>query len=147
MIAYGNLGNCFERMGDFERAAEWYRRGLALFERSRGLQRDLIRVYRKLNRPFFALSMAEECYTKDTPRYCLEAGEIYAQTGEYDKAFALYTRAMELQGSLLKAEALTHCGDLMHYCRKKPKKALEYYKQALELTGKRMRPTCISAGM
>ena len=137
MIAYGNLGNCFERMGDFERAAEWYRRGLTLFERSRSLQRDLIRVYRKLDRPFFALSMAEECYTKDTPRYCLEAGEIYAQMGKYDKAFALYTRAIELQGSLLKREALAHCGDLLHYCRKKPKKALEYYKQALELTGKR----------
>lgn len=136
VIAYSNLGSCCERMGKLEQAAEWYQKGMELFPEQRSICRDLIRIYRKMDKLYHALSMAENYYMKETPRYCLEAGEIYAQMKDYDQAFTMYTHAMEIKGSLLKGEGLCHCGDLMLYCRKEPEKALEYYLKALELTEK-----------
>lgn len=136
VIAYCNLGNCFEQMGDLEQAEQWYLKGMELFPEYRSMKRDLIRIYRKMDKLFHALSAAEDYYMKETPRYCLEAGEIYAQMRDYDKALELYTHAMDIQGSLLKTEALRHCGDLMLYCRKNPQEALDYYQKALELTEK-----------
>lgn len=135
-IAYGNLGNCCERMGDLAHAAEWYRRGLSLFPENRSMKRDLLRIYRKMNMLPHALEMAEQCYIKDTPRYLLEAGEIYAQMKKHDKAFYMFMSVAGKKNGELQAEAWNRCGDMVLYYKRKPKKALEMYKKALELTKK-----------
>lgn len=134
LIAYGNLGNCCERIGDNKQAAEWYSRGLKLFPGNRGLQRDLLRVYKKLEQFALAIHLAGEMYTEESPRGKIEIGEVYAQMKKYDKAISLFEGAAEIRGSTLKAEAWNRCGDIVLYYKRKPKRALEIYKKALELT-------------
>ena len=135
LIAYGNLGNCCERTGELERAAEWYRRGLKLFPENRSMRRDLLRVSKKLEQFDVALYMAERCYDKDTPRYLLEEGEIYAQMKKYDKAVSSFTRVTEMRSSNqeCRKEAWEHLAGMMLYYKRKPKKALEMYQKVLEM--------------
>ena len=136
LIAYGNLGNCYERTGELQRAVEWYRRGLDLFPDNRNLQVDLLRVYKKLEWFDLALERASKLYGEGTPRWKLEAGGIYAQMKKYDKALSLFTSVADMKNGVLQAEAWERCGDMTLYYKKKPKKALEMYRKALELTKK-----------
>lgn len=135
LIAYGNMGNCCERIGELERAADWYRRALKLFPDNRGLRRDLLRVCKKLEQYDLALYMAEGCYDKGTPRYLLEEGQIYAQMKKYDKAVSSFTCVIDMKSSNqeCKKEAWGHLAGILFYYKKKPKKALEMYQKVLDM--------------
>ena len=135
LIAYGNMGNCCERIGELERAADWYRRALKLFPDNRGLRSDLLRVCKKLEQYDLALYMAEGCYDKGTPRYLLEEGQIYAQMKKYDKAVSSFTCVIDMKSSNqeCKKEAWGHLAGILFYYKKKPKKALEMYQKVLDM--------------
>lgn len=143
VIAYSNMADCFERMGQYAKAAEWYKKAKELFPKNRGIRRDLVRVYKKMEQFMDARKEVWDLYgeskgtipTPSDPQYYLETGEIFLMMGKESKALSLYTQA-EKKSEKKNPEICKAMAEVYLYYKNKPKKALELYKEALSLCDK-----------
>lgn len=137
IIAYSNLGGTYERMADYARALEWYQKGSQEFPQNRGIRKDIIRVYKKMNLLEKALEEIKSFYGEDTVSYYLEAGEVYVQMKRFARAISLYqTARKKAENDGDASDAWCHIADVYLYYKKNPKKALEMYQKALDLKNK-----------
>lgn len=143
IIAYTNMADCYERMGQYEKAAKWYREAGRLFPKNRGVRRDLIRVYKKLEQYTEARKEICDLYsdtsgmipTPQDPQYYLETGELFLLMGKAGKALSLYEQG-EKKAKKKDPEIYKAMAEVYLYYKEKPKKALELYRKALELCDK-----------
>ncbi len=134
LLPFGNSGGCYERMGDYPKAVEWYQKGSDLFPKNKSVKRDLIRVYKKMNLLEKAMEAVRELYDGQGVDYYLETGEIYVQMKRYNKALSMYAHAERLDKT--ESSVWSHKAEVYLYYKKNIKKALEFYKKALELSPK-----------
>ena len=143
IIAYSNLADCYERMGDYAKAAEWYRKAKELFPKNRGVRRDLVRVYKKMEQFMQARQEVWDLYGETTgtvpnpsdPQYYLETGEIFLLMGKPAKALSLYQQG-EKKADKKNPDLYKAMADVYLYYKDKPRKALELYQKALSLSEK-----------
>ncbi len=137
IIAYSNLGGTYERMGDFQRALEWYQKGSQAFPQNRGIRKDIIRVYKKMGLLERAMEEIKNFYGEDTIACYLETGEVYVQMKRYSRALSLYqTARKKAENDKDVSDAWNHIADVYLYYKKNPKKALDMYQKALDLSNK-----------
>ena len=112
--AYNNIGLVYDKLCDFDKALEYYKKALQICEANSGY-----------NNPDIAMSFDN-------------IGKIYCEQGEYKKALKFIIKALEIRESILgtnhpdTANSYDNTGEL-YFEQGEYKKALEFFNKALDI--------------
>ena len=98
--SYFNIGACYERMNQFEKALEAYKLELLNDPKEKDVPLRLARLYLKLKRPTEALSELEKAKDIDPgPFTDLALGQAYEALGRYKDAAQAYRQSCKIKFS------------------------------------------------
>lgn len=147
---YSNLGNVYKLKGDHDKAYDFYHKALSIFE-TLNEKRGLVQSYNNMGEHFFeihkpdeahfylnkAIKLAEETGLKNQLSVALDfSSQVYAQQGEYEKAYLLHKRHMNLDKEITNTETTMRLAQMTarHEIEKKEREAEIQRLKNVELT-------------
>ena len=125
-----NLGVCYYRLGDYERAEGFCKRAIAVNGDLPDAYTNLGAVYDRQNRPYKAISMYRRSLECDTQQgdVLMNLAAVYVKQDKLNSAMRTYRMVMEMRpDDPSPLERLGYC----HYFKGDYEKAQELYRQAL----------------
>ncbi|XP_044282121.1 tetratricopeptide repeat protein 28 isoform X3 [Varanus komodoensis] len=159
--AFGNLGDCYEMLGDFEEAVKHYEQYLSVAQ-SLNRTQDQVKAYRGLgngHRSMGSLQQALVCFEKrlvvahelgeafDKAQAYGELGTLHSQLGNYEQAISCLERqlgiAREMKDQALEGSAACGLGSVYQQMAEYDT-ALEYHQLDLQIAEETRNPACQS---
>ena len=152
-IAYGNLGNAYNRLGKFEKAIEFHQQSLSIARKTGNKDREgkaylgLGLAYYRLGKPEKAiefhqqaLSIAKKTENKDTEgNACLNLGLVYDSLGKSEMAIEFQQQALSIakktENKDMEGNAYGNLG-LVYHSLGKFEKAIKFFQQPLSIAKK-----------
>lgn len=125
---YGNLGDCYERMGKNKEALAAYTENKKLFPNSRFSYNDLSDVYRKMKQYEKAIKVLAEYYEQNSVELLEKEAVIYLEMGKFSKGISCYKKIIAKDKE--RADIYILMGDAYLYLKEKIKTALKLYETA-----------------
>ena len=132
-LPYSNLGNCYERLGRYEDAAEAYKKDLELFPNRPSLYDDLAGAYARLGRyddAVEALKKGKELKNANRHYFSRAIALMYQSKGDIKSA--LEFAELSVKESENYGRGYRMLGDIYLIDKEQPRAALKYYKKALQ---------------
>lgn len=132
-LPYGNLANCYERLGQYDKAVEAYEKDLELFPKRASLYDDLAEVYsimRQYDKAIAVLLKGRELPTANKHYFSRAIALNYQYKGDIKNAVAYLQEAIKEDKTY--GSAYARLGDLCLHEKDQPKMAVKYYKEALD---------------
>lgn len=115
-LPYGNMGDTYERMGDFENAYVYYKKNVEHFPTNNNNKRSLAELCRRMKRYSEAISVYETM-EGDKGKFQEKKGDVLFEQGKAREALECYKAAFKAK-AITESDYNEKCGEVYLYLKK-----------------------------
>lgn len=115
-LPYGNMGDTYERMGDFENAYVYYKKNIERYPKNSSNYRSLAELCRRMKKFSEAISLYEKA-EGEGGRFQEKKGDVLFEEGKAKEALECYKAAFKAQ-AITESDYNEKCGEVYLYLKK-----------------------------